>query len=177
MDAEKLGKARAKLLDRLHDPIQLRVFLVVALLLVWYGAVYMPKSGEVDETTRAMARDRKRLALATEIESLRAQVGRFQGRLPEKRDPNEWVQYVLGGIRRYPLKLVSLDPDELKDLGPFKLIVLRVELEGWYHDVDAFIRWLEANPRLFRVDIAALQPHRSGNGRLVMQLTVLGVMG
>jgi Tfp pilus assembly protein PilO len=175
--AEKPASTGAKLLARLHDPIQLRVVVVAALLLSWYGAAYLPKGGEIEQTTRDLARDRKRLALAKEIESLRAQVRRFRGRLPAKTDPNEWVQYVLGGLRQHPLKMVSLDPDEVKELGPYKIVVLRVEIEGWHRDIDAFLRWIEANPRLFRVDSARLVPHRSGDGRLLMQLTVLGVMG
>jgi hypothetical protein len=51
-----------------------------------------------------------------------------------------------------------------------------VELEGAFPDMNAFLAWLETNERLMRVDSVRIQPHRSGNGSLVMQVTILGVM-
>ena len=62
-------------------------------------------------------------------------------------------------------------------MGPYKAIVLRIELEGAYADLHGFLGWLETNERLFRIDTVKIQPHRSGDGTLIMQLTVLGVMG
>ncbi|HMB06015.1 MAG TPA: GspMb/PilO family protein [Isosphaeraceae bacterium] len=110
-------------------------------------------------------------------DSVRAQVKRFQGRLPENTDPNEWVEYVLGGIRRYPIKLASLKPDTPRKHGPFNVVVLKIALEGAYPDLDKLIGWLESNDRLFRIDSVQLEPHRSSNGDMNMVLVVLGVMG
>ena len=137
----------------------------------------MPLSGEIEETSRKLASEKKRLDLARDIEHLRAQHKTIKHRLPEKSDTNEWVQYVLGGVRRFPLKLVTLDSDPLRHVGPYKAVVLRIELEGQFPDMNGFLGWLETNERLFRADSVRIQPHRSGNGTLVMQLTVLGVMG
>ena len=167
----------AKLLERLHNPLQLRALVTGSLLLAGYFGIYLPLSSGIVDTTRQLNQEQKRLELARDIEHLRTQVESYKDRLPAGKDPNEWVQYVLGGIRGFPLKLVTLDVDTPRDLGPYKAVVVRVELEGAFHDMDALLRWFESNERLFRVDSLNINPHRSGNGTLVMQLTVLGVMG
>jgi hypothetical protein len=166
-----------QLVNRLYDPVQLRVFTTGVVLLVGYTGIYMPLSDRIETSSRQLAVETKRLELAREIEDLRSQYEKFKDRIPEKSDANEWVQYVLGGIRRYPLKLVALDSDPLREIGPYKALVLRIELEGTFPDMNSFVGWLETNDRLFRVDSVRIQPHRSGNGAMVMQLSVLGVMG
>lgn len=147
------------------------------MLLVWYAGVHGPFSRDIGQSLQARAHEEKHLALARDIEALRAQVKRFQGRLPENTDPNEWVEYVLGGIRRYPIKLASLKPDTPRKHGPFNVVVLKIVLEGPYPDLDKLIGWLESNDRLFRIDSVQLEPHRSSNGDMNMVLVVLGVMG
>jgi len=167
-----------KLLERLHDPRQLRAFITGILLLVGYGAVYMPLNARIEETTRKLKHEQRLHALARDIEQLRAGVDAFQGRLPEDTDVNEWVQYVLDGIRKSPLKLSTLDSKGTQRVGPYEAVVLRVELEGRFHDLDAFLHWLEANERLFRVDSAKITPPRNGSGdELLMQLSILGLKG
>ncbi len=162
---------------RLHDPLQLRAFLCGTLLLLWYVGGYGHFAAGVEETTRATAREKRHLDLASDIETLRAQVERFDDRLPRNTDPNEWVEYVLGGIRKYPLKLVALTPAPVRSHGPYNLVALRIELEGAYPDLDRLLVWLESNERLFRVESIRIEPHRANNGVIVMQLFVLGVMG
>jgi len=166
-----------QLINRLYDPAQLRVFTTGVVLLAGYTGLYMPLSERIETSSRKLAVETKRLDLAREIEDLRAQHATFKDRIPEKSDTNEWVQYVLSGIRGFPLKLVALDSDPLREIGPFKILVLRVEIEGAFPDMNGFVGWLETNDRLFRVDTVRIQPHRSGNGTMVMQLSVLGVMG
>ena len=175
--AAKIQGFKNKLLKRLHNPLQLRVFVTTLILLAGYLGVYVPLSHDIDATARGLETEKKRLQLACEIEHLRAQYDRFQHRLPHKADPNEWVQYVLGGIRGFPLKLARLDADPPRTVGPYRAVALRIELEGAFRDHSAFLRWLETNDRLFRVEAVNLMPHRSGNGTVVMQLTVLGMMG
>lgn len=167
---------KGRLLEELQHPTRLRVVLTCIVLLTGYAGVYLPLTGELDDTRRKLAAEQKRLDLGREVERLRDQCRVFKGRLPAKADSNEWVQYVIAGIRRFPLKLVLLDPEPPREVGPYKVIVLRVELEGGFADLHAFVRWLETNERLFRVDAVRLEPQRSGEG-LGMQLTVLGVMG
>jgi hypothetical protein len=175
-DAQR-SKMAAGLLDRLHNPMQLRVFLTASVLFISYATVYMPLDSSIADTTRMLTLEDKRLSLARDIEHLRAQQKGFQDRLPEVRDPNEWVEYVLGEIRTLPLKLVTLEAKTPVDVGPFKAVVLICELEGAFHDMEQLVRWLEYNDRLFRIDSVRITPHRSNNGLLVMQLMILGVMG
>ena len=75
------------------------------------------------------------------------------------------MQYLLGGIRRFPLRLTALDCDPPRDVGPYKAVVLRVDLEGAFFDMDALLRWLESNPRLFRIDSLRISPSLQQPGR------------
>jgi Tfp pilus assembly protein PilO len=176
-DTEKKPGLKAQLLGRLQDPTQLRVCLTVVMLAVGYLGIYMPLSADIEQTTAKLAAEKKRLDLAHDIEHLRAQYTKLKRRLPKKTDINEWVEYVLSGSRRFPLRLVTLDKDPPREVGPYKAVVLRIEVEGTFPDMNAFLAWLETNERLMRVDSVRIQPHRSNNGSLVMQVTLLGVMG
>ena len=166
-----------RLLEQLHDPVRLRMVTTGLMLLVGYVGIYMPLSSRIDQTTRKLERESKRQETANEVEFLRAQVEKFQDRLPEDTDTNEWVQYVLGGIREFPLKLVALDSDSPRRCGPYDAVVLHVNLEGAFHDLDALFHWLEANERLFRVDSAVIAPASDRSDKLALRLTLLGVKG
>lgn len=173
----KKSDLKASLLERLHNPTQLRGLVTAVLVLAGYACVYWPLNSQIAESSARLAAEQKSLDLARDVEHLRAQFKSFKGRLPEKSDANEWVQYVLDGIRQLPVKLVTLDSDPPRDVGPYKAVALRIELEGTFQDLNAFLRWLEGNERLFRADAVKIAPHRKGSGVLVMQLTVLGMMG
>ena len=177
MDMTDKTASKPTLAERLRDTGRLRLFVTATMLLVGYGAIYLPLSAKISDAERWLSQEQKRRDLTRDIEQLRAQVNAFKDRVPEKTDRNEWVQFVLGGIRSLPLKLVALDPGDTQPLGPYKAIVLRIELEGGYHDMDAFLNWLETNERLFRIDTVKITPARGGSETLNMQLTVLGVMG
>jgi Tfp pilus assembly protein PilO len=168
----------ATMADRvLHNPTQLRVLLAAAILGVWYAGFASPMTTEIDETARRTEREKKRLTVAVEVERLRAQVARFHSRLPVKTDPNEWVEYMLEGVRRFPLRMVLLDTDGTRDVGPYKAIVVKLQVEGRFHDADEFLRWVENNERLLRVDSLRLEPVRGQRGVVDVQMIVLGVMG
>lgn len=178
MDAnKKQASVKSGLLDHLYNPTKLRSLVTGLMLAIGYVGVYMPLSGGMETISRERTKERKRLELAEDVEQLRVQFNTFKQRLPKQRDPNEWVRYVLSGVRQFPLKLAKLDAEDPKDLGPYKLVVLRIEFEGIFRDMDAFLNWLETNERLLRVDSVKISPHRGGKGILVMQLVVLGVMG
>jgi cell division protein FtsB len=174
VNARKLT-AKEQILERLLNPVQLRVLTTTIVLIIGY-AVYVPLNDQIEATSRKLAAETKRLNAAREIESLRAQYQKFKDRIPEKSDPNEWVECVLSGVRKYPLKLVQWDSEPIREVGPYKAVALRLELEGAFPELNGLLNWIETNDRLFRIDLVRIQPHRSGNGVLVMQLTVLGVM-
>ncbi len=93
--ADAKAGLKANLIERLHHPMQLRVFVTAVVLLIGYGAVYMPLDSSIADTVRRLSNEERRLNLARDIEFLRNQQKSFQDRVPKQRDPNEWVEYVL----------------------------------------------------------------------------------
>ena len=176
--SERRASSKSKLLDHLHNPAQLRLLLTVLVLLVGYVAVYRPLSDRIAATKRNLEEAQKRLSLARNVEQLRMQFGEVEKRLPKQSDSKEWVRYVLGGIRQFPLTLKSLNCAPPRKLGSYTAIVLRIELLGSFADLDRFLYWLESNERLFRADEVIISPAAHSTGSAVfMKLTVLGVMG
>ena len=167
----------ATLVERLHDPLQLRVALSMLMLACGYVAVYLPFSAQIAQVTAEYTKEQRHAVLARDIAALKQEVELFSGRLPQKTDTNEWVQFVLNGVRKLPLKLVSLDPESTSPVGPYQAVVLKIELEGGFHELNSFLKWLATNERLFRVNHLKLAPARDENGVLNLQLTVMGVMG
>jgi hypothetical protein len=173
---------KSRLLDRLRDPNQLRVIVTALVLLAAYTCVYAPLSGKIAETTAEIDRQKNLCQLASDVEHLRAQYRGFIERLPRPgvpgapSDSKEWVQYLLAGLRGFPLRLTVLDCDPVREVGPYKAAVLRVELEGDFFDVDAFLRWLESNPRLLRIDSLSISAPQGRGSVLSVRLTVLGMM-
>ena len=164
-----------ELLERLRDPLRLRVLVTGVMLLVGYAAIYLPLSSRIEETARKLSNERRRVELANEIDCLRAQVAKFQARVPAHTDSNQWVQYVLEGLRQFPLKLTNMDSQSPERVGPYQAVVLRMDVEGKYSELDCFLHWLETNDRLFRVDSAKIAPGRNQNDKLTMQLSLLGL--
>ena len=177
METDKTPTLLAQLRQRLHHPAQLRIAVTVLLLLAGYLGIYLPLGGQIADTTRLLRQQQQRRNLVRDIEHLREQCRRFQPRLSARPDANEWAQYVVGGTRRFHLKLIALKSEPPRAVGPYKAVALRLQLEGGFADLDRFLRWLETNERLFRVDDLTIAPPANGTGQLGMQLTVLGMMG
>jgi Tfp pilus assembly protein PilO len=178
-DATNPPKAglKSRVLDRLRNPVQLRILVTATVLLVAYTCVYAPLSGKITDVTAELNREQVLCQLASDVEHLRTQYQGFALRLPQQSDSKEWVQYLLDGVRRFPVRLTKLDCDTPREVGPYKAAVLRVELEGSFFEIDAFLRWLESNPRLIRIDSVNIAPGQSTAGSsLVVRLTVLGMM-
>jgi type II secretory pathway component PulM len=167
----------AGLVARLHNPGFLRAVVTGAVLAVAYVGVYSPLAANIDDDMHRLAAEKKRLETVQDIEALRKEYGTFKNRVPDKADTDEWVQYILGGIRQFPLKLIVLSPTAARDVGPYKGIVIRIELDGQLRDMNDFLKWLETNQRLLRVDIMDIETSIQTKGALVMHLTVVGVTG
>jgi hypothetical protein len=170
------SRLNAFLLRVLHNPFQLRVVLMSLIFAAWFSGVSGRMSAEIDATTRNVQRERARIGLAEEVERLRAQVDQFRDRLPRQTDSNEWLQYMLAGARGFPIRLVMINTESVKDVGPYRAVVIKLDVEGAFADVDAFLRWLEANDRLFRVDTIHIGPAREPP-KMLAQFSVLGVIG
>jgi Tfp pilus assembly protein PilO len=174
---ESSNEKETGLLARLHDPAQLRMILTGLMLLAGYVGIYLPFSAQIAEAQRKLAQEQTRGQTAREIEALEEQARLFKDRLPPKTDTNEWVQYVLGGVRQFPLKIISLDPGASQQVGPYQALVLEIELEGPFPALNDFLQWMAANQRLFRVNALKVAPARDDVNVLNMQLTVMGLMG
>ena len=180
---ERRADLKSQLLERLHDPLQLRILLIGVVLLVGYTGIYEPLSAQIAETRGNIGREQKMAELAASLEQLQARCDSFAKRIPQPDDSKEWIwiQYMREGIRRFPLKLTKLDCLTPMQVGPYRATVLMIGLEGSFYDLDQFLRWLESNPRLLRVDdisIALAEDSTGGAGNkdiMIMQLTVLGL--
>ena len=175
---ERRGSGTSDLIERLHNPTQLRLFLMAAVLGVGYAVIYLPLTNSTDAATKKLRLSQKRLALAEEVGQLRKQFHRVEERLTKQPDSNEWVQYVLAGIRRSPLKLESFTPQESLSLGPFKIVVVQIKIAGSFADLDSFLHWIESNQRLFRVDKLKFVPNaQNTSDDMSMDISLLGLMG
>jgi len=184
---ERRADVKSQLLERLHDPLQLRIVLIGLVLLVGYAGVYTPLTAQIAETTTKLTREQKMAELAANLEQLQARCNSFAKRIPQPADSKEWIwkQYMQEGIRRFPLKLTKLDYLAPRQVGPYKAAVMTIVVEGSFFDLDQFLRWLEASQRLFRVDDLSIslsngseKGSTGGTGNkddMIMQLTVLGL--
>lgn len=178
--ASRSGIALA-LLKLCYSPVQLRALITAILLGGWYALSYSPTTTEIDDTAKKIEQTRGRLTLAKEIEHLRRQVALFKDRIPRDAGPNEWLQYMLVGSRQFRrLKLESVDTTGVREVKPYKAVVIRLEVEGPFREIEAFLRWLESNPRLLRLDTLALSPVTRGassQSKIKANVLVLGING
>jgi Tfp pilus assembly protein PilO len=178
---DRRGGQKSNLLERLHNPTELRLCVMAVMLGIGYVAVYLPFDASIAATTRKLAEARKRLTLADEVEVLRREFRTVQPRIPSNPDVSEWLQYVLSGLRQSPIRLDSFNPDPPKALGNYQLLTIKIRASGSFADLDQFIYWLESNPRLFRVDNVKMS---MGDAKAAMKtgdvsadIVVVGVMG
>jgi Tfp pilus assembly protein PilO len=166
----------AKLAQRLRDPLQFRIFVAAVIVAVGYVGVYMPLDGRITAIKKNIKKTKVNSKLSKQVETLQKQVDRVAKRLPKDTDTNEWLQYVLGGVRKFPVHLHSVDPTGVKDVGPFEAVVVEVSMSGYFDGLDGFLRWVETNDRLLRIDRVGIAPAK-GSDELQMKVTILGLRG
>jgi Tfp pilus assembly protein PilO len=177
MNEKTSGSALERLvLTHLRDPMKLRVALAAAILASWYFGLYSPMSRQMALTLAQLEKERKRIATAKQIESLRKVLAPFRDRVPMQSGPNELIQYVMAHVRQSPLKLVDLKPAKTVDLGPLSGVGLKLTLEATYSEIDAFLAWVENDRRMLRVDSLSITPNQTDNSRLNIQLDLLGLV-
>jgi Tfp pilus assembly protein PilO len=180
MDSQdRRGSQKNSLIERLHNPIELRFCLMAVVLGIGYATVYLPFDATIAGTTRKLNEAKKRLALADEVEVLRREYRAIQPRIPSNPDVSEWLQYVLSGLRQCPIRLDGFSPDLPKALGNYQVLTIKIKVSGSFADIDRFVYWLESNPRLFRVDSLKMSSGGSklGAGEIGADIIVVGVMG
>ena len=97
----------------------------------------------------------------------------FRALIGEKSDTNEWVQYLLGGMSKFKIKLRGMESKQQRKVGIYKAIVLSMEIEGSYPELKNYVEWVESSERLIRIDLLQLA---KGPKNLLMKITVLGVI-
>lgn len=172
--SERRASWKTNLIERLHDPLQLKICIVTVLLLLGYSAVYMPLSEQIDKTTQKLKHDTKLLELAGTVEQLEDQYRKVDARIPQQTDTKEWMKYMINGIRRLPVKLNRLDCRPPIAVGPMRGIIFQIDLEGTFLELDMFLRWVESDKRFLRVNDVRMMPQRTAD-TIFMQVTVLGL--
>jgi hypothetical protein len=159
----------------LRDPFRLRLGLTGVVLLAGYLGIYCPLSGQIQDIDGRRKVDGTRLALARDIEQLRVRYAKVADRLPKKGDAQELMHYLLNeGIRGRAVRPVQIKLETSSPLGPYHAVSVSLDLEGTFHGLCDFLRWLETNKRLLRVDAVRIAARPSG--ALGMTLTVVGLM-
>ncbi len=163
------------ILDQLQHPLKLRAILCLAILGAWYLLFFMPLGDQTQMTTARIARERKRIATAREIETLKKALAPHHGLIPAGANLNDLMRRVIDHLRSSPLKLIDLKPEAPKDLGPYETNGVQLALEGQFADIDAFLSWTETDESHLRVNAIKIDPNQQEAGRLKAQLTLLSL--
>lgn len=171
---EQLQRCKAIATAHLSDPVKMRLVVIVAMTAVAIMAVYRPLAGRIETKQRQLAAQKRRANIIACVEALRKQAGVYRPRISEKSDTNEWVQYLLRGLRESGVKLRDMSSRQPRKVGPYKAIVLTVDVQGNYKTVKSLMEWLEQSDRLLRVDSIRCQKKL---GAIEMKVTLLGLVG
>jgi len=163
-----------RLADALRNPLRLRLAVCGASLGIAYFGIYQPLEARIALASRRLNEAEQRQAAAQATVLLRSQVEAFEPRLASNPDPNETIQYVLDGVRSFPLKLLRLDSRGAQAVGPYDAVSIELEVSGPIQQLDALVEWLESNERLFRIDALRIEPPR-GDGEPQLRLRVLAL--
>ena len=173
LDKEKIEQYKALALKHLSNPRKLRLLVISVLVLATVAGVHVPFTHWIGRN-RALAAEKKRcLGTIRDVEALRQEVDSYRGRLPAGADTNDWVQYVLAGLRQVRLRLRDMSSKPPQTVGPYRTVTLSIDVEGTYPEMKRFVEWLEQSDRLLRVDSVRLAKQSNG---LLMRLVLLGVV-
>ncbi|NLF08651.1 MAG: hypothetical protein GX594_11845 [Pirellulaceae bacterium] len=177
VSVERRASFATKAMDHLHDPVILRLCVIAAMTAIGYFAVYAPLQEKNAATSIKLKKDQNLLELGADLESLVANYSKFKDRIPEQTDSKEWAQYILDGLRGFPVELSTLDCSGTAKLGPYRTMVLKVNMEGPFREIDNCIRWLETNKRLLWIEEFALTPSKDANNYVTIKMTIVGLSG
>ncbi len=174
---EKKAKTDYKqvILNQIRQPLKLRLLLCSAIITGWYVLFFSPLSEQTAATTAKIIKDRKRVAASRQIEQLKKAMAPYKGRVLAGADLNELMQHVIARTRSSPLKLIDLKPEKSKDLGPYETLGLKLTLEGRFAEIDEFLKWVETDQRLLRIDTIKLDPINKDPSRLTAQVVLLSL--
>jgi len=162
-------------LAQLRHPLKLRLVLCVTIVAAWSLLFFVPLGDQTQVTTARIARERKRIATAREIDTLKKALAPHHGLVPAGANLNDLMRGVIDHLRSSPLKLIDLKPEAPKDLGPFETIGVQLALEGQFAEIDTFLTWVETDGSRLRIDSIKIDPNLREPGRLKAQLTLLSL--
>lgn len=163
--------------EQLRDPFRFRIFVAMIALAIAYFGVFQQLSGRITLAKRQLKKESEREALANEVDLLRAQKEFFGSRLKQDTDANEWIQYVLAGVRNLPVELINLDSEDERKVGSYACVAMRLSVSGEMKHLSELLRWLETNERIFRIDVLTIEPARNTETHRLMNITLLGLKG
>lgn len=174
LDKAKLLRCKELAVAYLSDPAKLRLAVVAALIAASVLLVYTPLSGRIEQDARKLSAAHKREQDIVAVEKLRKQVQAYRDRIGREAAADEWVGYLLGGLRKFHVRLRDMESRAPRRVGPYKALVLSMEIEGTYPRLRDFVEWLDTSERMLRVDSLRLEK-RPNN--LVIKVVVLGLVG
>lgn len=171
---------------RMHDPVKLR-WMVTGVLCAFAGLIiYLPLASRADDIERNYLHEKKRLALVKDIDRLREDYKAIKSRMPAKSDASEWAAYITKSLsdekestflkeRKGPFHFVKIENQSTKTMAPYRLVSMSVIVEGCYEEFDRFLRWLDSNERLLRVDNMKMEIGDRGDS-LIMRVVIVGLL-
>ncbi len=100
----------------------------------------------------------------------------YQGRIPAGADVNELMQHVDRPDTVVTAETARPEPEKAKDLGPYETLGLKLTLEGRFTEIDEFLKWVETDQRLLRIDTIKLDPDNKDPARLEAQVILLSLV-
>ena len=154
--------------QQLRHPLKLRLVLCLTIIGAWYFSFFTPLAKR-RSTTAAIARERKRIATAKEIETLKKALAPYHGLIPAGANLSELMRHVIDHLRSSPLKLIDLKPEAPRISVPTRRSAFSWRSKGAFAEIDAFLSWVETDGRHFRVDSIKIDPNQQDHGQLKAQ--------
>jgi hypothetical protein len=173
LDKEKIIRYKAMFERYLGSPVKMRLATMGGLLILTIVLVYMPLSKEIKKSKKLLSSERERNSCIMDNEKLQKQVEIFHSIIGEKSDTNEWVQYLLDGMRNFHVKLKGMESKQQRKVGPYRTAALSMEIEGAFPDIKKYVEWVESSQRLVRIDTLQIEKRSTG---LMLKILVLGIV-
>ena len=144
------------------DPVQLRLVLAVAGLLIGVLAIERPLGSRLAAARTAHADALKQAHLAEDQRFLATQAAGYEQRVAVSSDLVDWQNYVLEKLRTTSATLLALEPKSSTSKPPFDVIEMEVVCKG--SDYAAFVDLidrLEHGERLVRVEKLRIERQQS----------------
>ncbi len=173
LDKAKIMRYKVLVEQHLSDPVKLRLATLGCLLILIVVVAYMPLSKEIEGNKKLLSAEKERSGYIADCEKLQKQVAIFRALIYEKSDTNEWVRYLLDGLRKFQVKLRGMESKQQRKVGPYRAVAFSMEIEGTYPELKTYVEWLESSQSLVRIDSLQFE---KGSKNLLMKIFILGIV-